>query len=60
MADDVFTLARAQRILPLLPALYAAAEAKDAAKLVEVANTIYDADRDAMGYFEEKAQSRGG
>jgi hypothetical protein len=37
----------------LLPALYAAAETLDRDKMIEVANTIYDADQDAMGAFEE-------
>jgi hypothetical protein len=54
--EDAFTLARAKRILPLLPDLYAAREAKDLAKLIDVADTIFDADQDAMGAFEEDSK----
>lgn len=52
-ADDIM-LTRAKHILPLLPALYAAAEARDLAKLIEVADTMFDADQDAMGFFESR------
>jgi hypothetical protein len=56
MTDDAFTLARAQRILPLLPALYEASGKMNTVKMREVCDTIWQADQDAMGSFEEKAQ----
>ncbi len=55
--DDDFDLARAKRVLPLLPALFDAANAKDLAKLISVANDIFDADQDAMGFFEDSHRS---
>ena len=57
--DDALTLARAKRILPLLPALSLATDAladnrdPKVMGLLDLVNTIFDADQDAMGAFEE-------
>jgi hypothetical protein len=51
-SDDAFTLARAERVLPLLPALFSAAKSNNLSQLIDIANAIFDADQDAMGSFE--------